>query len=107
MSPDRGSGYESGQCQSTIYHMVVRRQPIICQGEQLFRYFVYAQSAWVDNSNVITFEGFNELGDQKASYTKTMAPLAGGLYLIELIFHGIHVFKFSSSASPCWISSHE
>ncbi len=60
---------------------------------------LYAQSAWVDSGNIITFEGFNAQDVVVAAHTHTMGPRAGGPYLIELVgLHGIHKFKYTSSS---------
>ena len=47
---------------------------------------------------MFTFQGFNAQDDVIATHTHTMGPRDGGPYLIELNFHGIHKFKFTSTA---------
>jgi hypothetical protein len=95
-----GSGYQSGTVSGDYASFNGGGSPAFMSRGTAFSVLrLYAQSAWHDSGNVITFQGFDALDNVVATHVHKMGTRAGGPYLIVLpsSFGGIYKFKFASS----------
>ena len=97
---DVGSGYESGTVSvSGDYTSFNGPPPVMSRATAFSVLRLFAQSAFLDSGNVLTFQGFNQLDNVVATYVHTMGTRADGPYLIVLpaSFRDIYKFGFTSS----------